>query len=69
MDNWIDKIAEATPEEVEEALQAVLDRYQILYPDWSVCTMSIDKKGSRIEQLDTMIRMLESLKASEDTAE
>lgn len=62
MNNWIEKIAEANEEEVEEALWAVLKRYDELYPDWIVSTVSVEKKRDKNEQLDAMIRMLEGLK-------
>jgi len=64
MDHWIEKIAEADEWEIEEALRAVLKRYDELHPDWVVSTMSVEKKRDQNEQLDAMIRTLESLKTS-----
>jgi len=55
-------IAQANAGELEKALQAVLSRYGELYPDWAVTTVSIDRKRQRNEQLDAMMRMLETLK-------
>lgn len=64
MNDLVEEIAEAGKEEIGELLEAVLDRYAVLYPDWNVSTISLQKSGNRDEQLDRMIAMLQNLKVS-----
>ena len=55
-------IAQADGVEIEKLLKAVLKRYAVLYPDWEVSTVSIQKTSDRNEQLDRMIAMLQNMK-------
>ena len=64
MNDLVEEIAEAGKEEIGELLEAVLDRYAVLYPDWNVSTIFLQKSGNRDEQLDRMIAMLQNLKVS-----
>ena len=58
----IEAISHASDLEINDVLQAVLQRYAELFPDWDVCTFSLQKKGDRNEQIDNIIRVYESLK-------
>lgn len=58
------EIAQANEIEIEALLDAVLRRYAILFPDWEVCTVSLQKSADRNEQLDRMIAMLQKMKTS-----
>ena len=62
MEEILRKIAEADEGEASQILEAVLARYAVLYPDWDVGTISVYKTPDPREQLDNMIRMLESMK-------
>ncbi|MDD6201144.1 MAG: hypothetical protein PUB93_07765 [Firmicutes bacterium] len=64
MNDLVEEIAEAGKEEIGELPEAVPDRYAVLYPDWNVSTISLQKSGNRDEQLDRMIAMLQNLKVS-----
>ena len=57
-------IAQADGVEIEKLLKAVLKRYAVLYPDWEVSTVSIQKTSDRNEQLDRMIAMLQNMKTT-----
>ncbi|MBE6944335.1 MAG: hypothetical protein E7453_08840 [Ruminococcaceae bacterium] len=57
-----EKIAQASASEIEELLNAVLQRYSVLFPDWEISTISIQKSADRNEQLDRMITMLQNMK-------
>ena len=62
MENILRKIAEADGCEAGQILEAVLARYAVLYPEWDVGAISVYKSPDPREQLDHMIRMLESMK-------
>ena len=58
-----DFIAKADGITAENLLNAVLQRYGELFPDWEVGTISFEKCTDRNEQLDRMIAVLQGLKA------
>ena len=62
MEQILDKIYKATPNEIEQILHATLERYRELYPKWDISTLSLEKAGDKNEQLDRMIAMLQNLK-------
>ena len=57
-----DFIAKADGITTENLLNAVLQRYGELFPDWEVGTISFEKCTDRKEQLDRMIAVLQGLK-------
>ena len=57
-------IAQVEPSRIAGVLEAVIDRYAQLFPEWQICTVSLRKGNDRDEQLDSMISMLESLRNS-----
>ena len=62
MEDIYEKIANVSDYDISDVLDAVLARYMELFPGWEIGTYSIEKKGSRREQLDRMITVLEKLK-------
>jgi len=58
----LDYIAGASNMEIPQILDEVLFRYKVLYPDWNLSVVSIEKKGDKNEQLDQMIALLEKMK-------
>ena len=56
------KIAKADTDEIEQILNAVLQRYGELFPDWEIGTVSFEKSTDRNEQLDRMITALQGMK-------
>ena len=62
MGSLIDEIAKIDGLALNDVLLAVRQRYSVLYPDWEVCILSIEKSTDRNEQLDRLIAMLESRK-------
>ena len=58
----IDDIKKAEPEELNDILMAVLERYREVFPDWEVMTVSLEKAADKKEQLDRMIALLEHMK-------
>lgn len=63
MIDLIEYIAQADGIEIEKLLKAVLQRYAVLFPDWEVSTISLQKSIDRNEQLDRVIAMLQKMKA------
>ena len=63
MENIYDQINKVPACEINEVVYAVVRRYGELFPDWEIGTYSIEKKGSRNEQIDRLINFLEKLKA------
>ncbi len=57
----IDKLAESN---INDVVDAVLNKYKALFPDWEIATFAICKKGDRDAQLDNLINLLENLKTS-----
>ena len=62
MENIYDEIAKVSAYDINDVLDAVLSRYSELFPGWDICTYSIEKTGSRNEQIDRTINFLEKLK-------
>ena len=62
MPDLLDAIKKANGEELDGILKAVLSRYNELYPQWEISTISILKCEDRNEQLDRMIQVLQKMK-------
>ena len=62
MQNLIQQIASADAEQIEHIISAALERYRDLFPDWEIMLFSLERKGSREEQIDQFIRLLQKLK-------
>ena len=62
MENIFDQIKEIPDYEINDVVNAVVNRYGELFPDWVIGTFSIEKKRDRNEQIDRMIDFLEKLK-------
>ena len=62
MEAVLEKIRCADGEEIERIRKAVLRRYDELFPDWEVRTVSLEKCADRNQQLDNIIGLLENLK-------
>lgn len=58
----LSEIKNAKPEEMNDILLAVRERYQELFPDWEVIIISLEKAVDKNEQLDRMIALMERLK-------
>jgi len=58
----LQEIKNAKPEEMEDILQAVMERYRQIYPDWEIMFLSLDKKENRNAQIDAVIKLLEQMK-------
>lgn len=65
MNDLVEEITQADECEIEELLKAVLQRYAVLFPEWEVITISLDKNSDRDEQLDRIINMLQKMKTSQ----
>ncbi len=55
-------IAQASEAEINDLLQAVMQRYAQLFPEWELSTISIEKGEDRNAQIDRMILVLQSMK-------
>ena len=60
----LEQIDHLTRENINEVVDAVLDKYKALFPDWEIATFSICKTGDRNGQIDNIINLLENLKTS-----
>lgn len=56
------QIEQANAVEITELLDAVLLRYQALFPEWEISTVSVEKVGDRNEQIDRIIRSLQNMR-------
>ena len=57
-----EQITYADEQEIEQLLKAVLQRYAVLFPDYEVSTVSLQKSSDRNEQLDRIIAALQKMK-------
>ena len=55
-------IHELPAEHIQDILDAVVDRWKMLFPEREIITVSIDKGNDRNTQLDAMISILQNLK-------
>ena len=62
MSGLVEKIAQADEAEIGLLLKAVLQRYAVLFPDWELNTISLQKSADRNAQLDRMIAVLQKMK-------
>ena len=62
MEDVLRKIQKADEDEIDQILTATLKRYAVLFPDWEICTLSVEKNKDRAKQIDNTIAMLESMK-------
>ena len=62
MENLLSAIACINEYQISDVLDAVLDRYSVLYPDWEVSTLSIPKYLDRNQQIDRAIELLTNMK-------
>ncbi len=62
MSDLLERIAQADDMEIQDLLKAVTNRYAELYPDWEICTFSLEKAKDRNEQIDREIAFLQGLK-------
>ena len=57
-----EQITYADEQEIEQLLKAVLQRYAVLFPDYEISTVSLQKSSDRNEQLDRIIAALQKMK-------
>ena len=63
MFDLVQEIAKADEVEIEILLKAVLQRYTVLFPDWELSTISLQKSFDKNEQIDRIIEMLQNMKS------
>lgn len=59
----VEEISRVDESQIDKLLTAVLQRYAVLFPDWEVNTISLEKSIDRNEQLDRIIAALQKMKA------
>ena len=62
MVEMIERINALGPDHIQDVLQAVLARYRVLYPDWELSVISLEKDRDKTAQLNRIIAALESMK-------
>lgn len=62
MSDLYEQIAQTDSAEIETLLDAVLRRYEELFPDWEISAVSVQKSDDRNKQLDRIIAMLQRMK-------
>lgn len=53
---WADSV------QIVELVDAVINRYSALFPDWEISVISLEKSSDRNEQIDRVIALLEQIK-------
>lgn len=64
MKEILEYISTASAAEVPELLMALLERYKIVFPDWEMVVLSIQKDGTAYEQISRTISRLERIQES-----
>ena len=64
MFDLLEEIGQADEMLLSQLLKAVLQRYEELFPDWEISTISLEKCSDTNEQLDRMITILEQMKSN-----
>lgn len=64
MKKILEYISTASAEKVPELLMALLERYKIVFPDWEMVVLSIQKDGTAYEQISRTISRLERIRES-----
>jgi hypothetical protein len=64
MHRIIKKIQRANARDIAKLLDAVLRRYEELYPDWELTTISLQKSSDRNQQLNKLIDLLQQMKVA-----
>ena len=62
MQELLEMMKEVKESEIQQVLDAVIKRYEQLYPDWTVSTVCVFRHADRNKQLEQTIRLLEALK-------
>lgn len=62
MNELITRITTLSADEINIVLDAMMNRYGVLYPDWEIQIIAIEKEDNRDEQLNRMISIIERLK-------
>ena len=62
MRRLIKKIANASPRDAEQILNAIIRRYAQLYPDWDLHVFSVQKGADENKQIDQAIALFESFR-------
>ncbi|MBR4016453.1 MAG: hypothetical protein IKK11_01395 [Oscillospiraceae bacterium] len=63
MVDLVEEIENADEILLDSLLKAVLRRYAVLFPDWEVSTISLQKSHDQNEQLDRIIQLLQNMKS------
>ena len=58
----LDYIEKANEEELEQVLKATGKRYGVLFPNWEMSVISVEKNTDRNAQIDEIIKMLKEMK-------
>lgn len=64
MSDLVEEIARADEKDIDKLIKAVLLRYEVLYPDWEISTITLQKSSDRNEQIARTITWLQSMKTS-----
>ena len=58
-----EEIAKVDSYEIQGVLEAVIDRYHALFPDWEIGTFSLERNKDKHQQLDEIIQLFENMKS------
>ena len=64
MSDLVEEITRANEKDIDKLIKAILLRYEVLYPDWEISTITLQKGSDRNEQIDRTITWLQSMKTS-----
>ena len=63
MDTIIKQIHNADSDQIYLLLEAVHERFRVLFPDWEISTVTIEKSGNQNEDINRIIALWNSVKS------
>ena len=62
MEHLLKEISHVDEYHIEAVLNAALERYAVLYPEWEISTLSLPKDTDRNIHIDRIIQLLNNMK-------
>ena len=62
MPNLYDEIEKVDSYEIRYVLEAVIERYNQLFPDWEIGTFSVERNKDKNKQLEQIIELFKKMK-------
>lgn len=62
----LEDIRNTSGDELNQLLMKIVERYEVVFPDWSITIITLEKSRDRNEQLDRIIAHLQAIKEMDE---